>query len=199
MNQMFQPSKFSRSTQAAEGLTRWRWTVAEIEAITKAGILDEKERFELIGGEMVPMNAKGSHHEVLKSTLNLYWAKRLPEHLAFAPETTFHLSEDAFIEPDFVFFPTSTRLAELKSGAALWAVEVADTSLGWDLGRKALIYSSFGIPELWVIDAVKRVIHVHRNPGLEGYREKSLVAGNQTATPQCAGELAVKLSSLKYL
>ena len=37
-----------------------------------AGILDEDERIELIGGEVVPMSPKGNHHEVLKSALNVH-------------------------------------------------------------------------------------------------------------------------------
>src|SRR5258708_6018964 len=56
----------SRSTQAAEGLPRRRFTVAEVEAMVAAGIMDEDERVELIGGELAPMSAKGIHHEALK-------------------------------------------------------------------------------------------------------------------------------------
>ena len=40
----------SRSTRAAEGLPRRRFTVAEVEAMVEAGIMDEDERVELIGG-----------------------------------------------------------------------------------------------------------------------------------------------------
>ena len=57
------------TTTAAEGLPRRRFTVAELEQMTAAGILDEDERIELIGGEIVPMSAKGNHHEILKSAL----------------------------------------------------------------------------------------------------------------------------------
>jgi Uma2 family endonuclease len=199
MNQMFRPKKLSRTTQAGEGLVRWRWTVEEIEAITRAGIIDEKERFELIGGEIIPMASKGNHHEVMKSTLTLYWARRTPDHIVFAQETTFRLNEDTFIEPDFVFFRADSGLKQYDSSSALWAVEVADSSLGWDLGRKALLYSNFGIPELWVINAVKRVIHVHRRPGLEGYTEKLQISEKQTATPLCAKELALTLAKLDYI
>ena len=46
----------SRSTQAAEGLPRRRFTVAELDAMVEAGIMDEDERVELIGGELVPMS-----------------------------------------------------------------------------------------------------------------------------------------------
>ena len=37
-------------TTGAEGLLRRRFTVAEIEAMVAAGVLDEDERIELIGG-----------------------------------------------------------------------------------------------------------------------------------------------------
>src|ERR1700757_778802 len=91
------------TTTAAEGLPRRRFTVAEIEQITAAGIFLEDDRFELIGGEIVPMQAKGNHHEILKTALTLYWARKLPSDLLFTAETTFRLSVDTFLEPDFVF------------------------------------------------------------------------------------------------
>jgi Uma2 family endonuclease len=49
-------------------------------------------------------------------------------------------------------------------------VEVADSSLGYDLGRKAALYAGFGIAELWVIDAVKLETRIHREPDSIGYR-----------------------------
>ncbi len=54
MNRLVTPT-----TTAAEGLPRRRFTVAELEQMTAAGILHEDERIELIGGEIVPMAAKG--------------------------------------------------------------------------------------------------------------------------------------------
>ncbi len=51
-----------RVTSAAEGLPRRRFTVAEVEAMVAAGVMEEDERVELIGGELVPMSPKGNHH-----------------------------------------------------------------------------------------------------------------------------------------
>jgi hypothetical protein len=45
----------ARVTTAAEGLPRRRFTVAEVEAMVAAGVMEEDERVELIGGELVPM------------------------------------------------------------------------------------------------------------------------------------------------
>jgi Uma2 family endonuclease len=95
-----------RTTQAAEGMLRRRFTVAELEAMVAAGILDEDER---IGGEVVPMSPKGNHHEALKIALVRYWAKRVPDNLVLAPETTFRLAPDTYLEPDFVFFDSATN------------------------------------------------------------------------------------------
>jgi Uma2 family endonuclease len=57
------------TTSAAEGLPRRRFTVAEVEAMVAAGVMEEDERVELIGGELVPMSPKGNHHEVVKTAL----------------------------------------------------------------------------------------------------------------------------------
>src|SRR3954452_16399334 len=93
------------TTMAAEGLPRRRFTVAELEAMTAAGILDEDERIELIGGEVVPMSPKGNHHEILRLALVRYWGRHAPDHLWFAPETTFRLTPDTYLEPDFLIYP----------------------------------------------------------------------------------------------
>ena len=50
----------ARVTSAAEGLPRRRFTVAEVEAMVAAGVMEEDERVELIGGELVPMSPKGN-------------------------------------------------------------------------------------------------------------------------------------------
>ncbi|RST87213.1 Uma2 family endonuclease [Aquibium carbonis] len=185
------------TTQAAEGLARRRWSVAEIEALTRAGVLDENERFELIGGEIVPMNAKGIRHEVLKNALIYHFVRNAPVAFVFAGETTFRLSDDSFVEPDFVFFRKADGLAALAPKTSLLAVEVADSSLRWDLGRKALLYAHFGIPELWVIDVVSETTHVHTEPGLEGYRSIREVAADAEVASLAVPGLSVALAALE--
>ena len=45
--------------------TRGRWSVAD--PIAMAGCFDAEERFELLGGEIVPMSLKGRRHEIIRS------------------------------------------------------------------------------------------------------------------------------------
>lgn len=158
------------TTQAADGMPRRPWTVAEIEAMVRAGIIAEDERFELIGGEAVPMLPKGGRHEMVKVELNRHFQRTAPEHLSIAPETTLRLDDKSFLEPDFCVFPRSVFPGDLRGHHVLLAIEIADTSLFYDRGRKLGVYAAYGIPEVWVIEAGSLVTHVHRGLGAEGYR-----------------------------
>ena len=159
------------TTQAADGMPRRPWTVAEIEAMVKAGIIAEDERFELIGGEVVPMLPKGGRHEMVKLELNQHFQRIRPDHLYVAQETTLRLDDKSFLEPDFCVFPHSILPGAVRGSDLLLAIEVSDTSLVYDRGRKIGVYAAYGIPEVWVIDANTLVTRVHRKLGAEGYRD----------------------------
>jgi Uma2 family endonuclease len=171
--------------------------VAEIEAMVAAGIIDHHERIELIGGEVVPMVAKGNHHEVVKIALDRYWQKRISDNFVLAQETMFRLSADTFLEQDFVFFGMETKLRDIDVSNVHLAIEVADSSYAYGIGRKAALYASFGIKELWVIHAVRLETRIHRQPSPEGYREIADFAAGEVLTPAFAPELAVRLSELR--
>jgi Uma2 family endonuclease len=59
MNEMPREPKMLPTTQAAEGVPRFRWTLAAFERLSEVGILTEDDRVELIQGELVPMSPKG--------------------------------------------------------------------------------------------------------------------------------------------
>lgn len=156
-------------TRAAEGLARRAFTISDLERMVEAGVIGEDERLELLGGEIVPMSPKGSHHEAIKSALNLHWGRLCPPDFTYVPETGLRLHPLTYLEPDFIVFARTVRLAEVKGPDVLLAVEVADSSLSYDLHRKPKIYAAFGARELWVIDARRRVVHRHADPTADGY------------------------------
>ncbi len=195
--------KLPPTTQEAEGLPRRRFTVAELERMTKAGILPEDERLELIGGEVVPMSPKGARHEALKMELNELWMRIKPGSLQLLQETTFRLGADTYLEPDFIVWPRGAgartgQLAGLTAETALLAVEIADSSLAYDLGRKANVYARFGVRELWVIDAVRLTVRVHVEPdeALGLYRRITNHGADETLTPEFAPALTLRLGDL---
>jgi Uma2 family endonuclease len=89
------------------------------------------------------------------------------------------------------------RAPTLLEAARGLVVEIADSSLAYDLGRKAGIYAAFGVAELWVIDAVKLTTRIHREPTPTGYRWIADVPAGQQLVPQAVPALAVTLSGLE--
>jgi Uma2 family endonuclease len=187
-----------RVTSAAEGLPRRRFTVAEVEAMVAAGVMEEDERVELIGGELVPMSPKGSRHEVVKSALVDHWIRSRPDDCRLTQETTFRLSEDTYLEPDIVIYPRTSGLLGLTGTNVLLVVEIADSSLRYDTGRKAALYASFGVRELWVVDAVRLTTRVFREPAVDGYRNARDFGPADRLAPVVAPEaFAVRLDVLE--
>ena len=199
MNQHFRPPELPITTQAAEGLPRRAWTVAEIEAMVEAGILDADERFELIDGEVVPMSPKGNRHEIIKGSLNKWWMRRMPDGVEYLQETTFRLNATSFLEPDFVFFASATKLKDLAPANTLLAVEISDSTLRYDTGRKAVLYASHGVRELWAIDVETLHTHIFTKPSPEGYLERHLIEPSEVLSPSFAPEIAVKMGALPLL
>ena len=175
-----------RTTQAAEGLPRRRFTVADIEAMAAAGLMDEDERVELIGGELVPMSPKGNRHELLKIALLRRLYRAAPDDVEIAPETTFRLTEDTYLEPDVVLFGRKEGLKKLAGDTVFLVVEIADSSLRYDTGRKAALYASFGVRELWVMDAVRLETRVFRQPAPNGYGDVREASATETTVPMFA-------------
>ncbi len=184
------------TTQAAEGLPRRAWTIAEIEEMVTAGIIAENERLELIGGEIVPMSPKGAWHETVKAELNLHWARLLPRETILVPETTFRIGERDFLEPDFVFWPRALGIPGLKPEVVQLVVEISDSSLAYDIGRKAAMYAALDIPDYWVINARSLVTRIHRAPAASGFAEITEHAAADLMTPKLLPALAVRLADL---
>lgn len=190
------PLRWPPTTQAADGIPRRPWTRAEIEAMVKAGIIDEDERFELIGGEVVPMSPKGARHELVKITLNEIMPGLAGTDFWVGQETTLWLDDDTYVEPDFCIWPRS--IAPTKQGGhdVVLAIEIADTSLRYDLGRKASIYAAYGVHEVWVINALTLVTRVHRSLGAQGYREIVDIGGDGDLVSVRRPEIRLTLAAL---
>jgi Uma2 family endonuclease len=68
----------------------------------------------------------------------------------------------------------------------LLVVEVSQTSLRFDRKRKLPLYARHGIPEYWIVDVVKPVLHVFHSPQGERY-----LHGSSTPRPGMVSLIAL--------
>lgn len=156
-------------TRAAEGLPRRAFTVADVRRMIEIGVIGADEKFELIEGEIVPVSPSHDPHERIKSALILALAPRLPKDLWLSVESSIYLAERTFVEPDLCIYDRKLMLKDVKGSDLQLVIEVADSSLAFDLGSKAQLYASYGVQELWVVNANTRVTTVHNGPTATGW------------------------------
>jgi Uma2 family endonuclease len=185
-----------QTTTGAEGLPRRKWSVADILKMQDAGILDERERFELIDGEVVPMSPKGVWHENLKRKLTVYFARALPDDQGMVTETTIYTTDHDFYEPDFIFWPEAISLKGLKPRDLSLLIEVSDSSLAYDSGKKKLLYANFGLREYWVINARTFRTRVHVDPVDGVYQQIADFEQTQRLVPTLLPALAIRIADL---
>lgn len=148
-----------------KGLIPARLSVRDIYALQEQGLIDDRDNFELIEGEIIPMAAaKFSHHEAMKSRLIEALILAKPSEVALFVEPSVTLSEDTFVEPDLALWPRGGASQEVRGPDLLLVVEVAVSSIAYDVGQKARLYARHDVRDYWVVDAIRKTIRVHRDP-----------------------------------
>jgi Uma2 family endonuclease len=196
MNEHIRPGAIREFGEAGQ---RRRFTVDEFERMAECGILDHDERLELIEGDIHVMSPKGRRHEVLRSELLLHWATKRPTNLKMASETPLRLSDDTEPLPDLIVYSADLVAPDVRADTALLVVEISDSSLAYDLARKAAIYAQSGVAEYWVVSARDLKTRVHRQPIDRGYQQIFDVEGHDVLAPLAAPELSVRLADLPGL
>jgi Uma2 family endonuclease len=141
-----------------------RYTAEDIFYLIDTGLIDRSARFELIDGALIPMSPKGRHHEVMRERIATWLKQPWAQAFNTLQEHTLQLADGLMLEPDFLVYDASRFIADANlAGPDLrLVIEVADSSLTYDLNTKAPLYAEQGVREYWVIDAVRKTARVHR-------------------------------------
>ena len=193
-----------------DGPRLYRWTRGTYYALLDAGILIEGSRVELIEGAILQMAAmKGPHATAVTNMGDVLRPLCRPgRHVR--EQCPIAVSEVSEPEPDVAvvrgrngdYLKNHPRTADL-------VVEVADTSLAFDLGVKAGLYASAGVPDYWVLALAARQLHVLRDPesgpatsggsGVPGggrYRTVQVFGEEASVTPLFAPSVSIAVADL---
>ncbi|MEX2316961.1 MAG: Uma2 family endonuclease [Pirellulales bacterium] len=174
---------------AADG--RVRFSRAAYHRMADAGILDRNARFELIEGDIYMMSPIGPAQGALVRRLTQFFTKRLPDTIDCSIQLPIFSAEHSEPEPDVALIrqrDDDYRNEHPSPKDVLLIIEVAQSSLGQDLGTKLRLYASSAIPEYWVVDVHRQVILVHREPIGNSYRVSKLIPRDGVVAPIAAPE-----------
>jgi hypothetical protein len=180
----------ARVTSAAEGLPRRRFTVAEVEAMVAAGVMDEDER-RADRGELVPTSPKGIRHDSVKTA-------RCAAGIAWRRTTSSCSAERRHLSRTRRRH-LSARNRHSRSRRRQSSARRGDRGFVTALrqGRKAAPYASFGVRELRAIDAVGLTTRVIREPSGDGFRDaRDLTASDPLVPPIAPDAFGLRLDEL---
>jgi Uma2 family endonuclease len=197
MNELPPQPKVRPTTQAAEGVPRLRWTVAEFERLGDLGVFTEDDRIELIGGELVPVSPKGNRHEIVCAAIHNWLRRNLPRDVDYHPEPGWRADADNYFEPDFLLGPAGFNRTSVPPQDVFLLIEVAHSCLAFDTTTKAGRYAAVGVREYWVINAVSLDTRVHLGPSASCYADVRAIPASEPLTASLIPSLVVTLADLR--
>ena len=152
----------------SDGLRRRPISRIEYERMAEVGILGERERIELLRGEIVAMSPTGRPHIWSVAKLNRLLVEQLGPSYDVQPQCPLPLWDDSEPEPDLAVVPAGTP--DRHPDTCLLVIEVAQTSLRVDATVKAALYAEAAIPVYWIVDVARGLVLVHTEPTAGAYQ-----------------------------
>ncbi len=165
-----------------------RFTLAEFELL-RGGLKATGVRFELDHGTIIRMPPPNYPRKRLQArilTLVADIVTRSGVALLTMDELGVRLGDNVARAIDIaVFDDPGDEQGLVDARLVRLAVEVAETSLAYDLGGKAADYASAAIADYWVVDMNERVVHLFSDPQAGAFRRRSVVAFGSPLTAAC--------------
>ncbi len=165
----------------------------------EAGVFAADARLELIEGEIIEMAPIGSPHAGAVKILNRLFARLAGDLAIVSVQDPLIVGDRSVPQPDVALLkPRADSYASSHPTAAdvILVVEVADTTLRFDIDTKIPLYARFGISEAWVVDVQGRAVRVFRDPGASGYRTSLTVSGEESVSALALPAVIVAVSAL---
>lgn len=184
------------TTTVAAGAAPRLLTMDDAIRMTEIRVIAEGERLELIDGLLVAMSPDGRTHRWLVGDVNRPLSDHYRPPYRVYVQCPLRLDPINYRIPDFVVSDAPLLQREPRPEEVALIVEVAWSSLTYDLEKKAVAYAAWGAPAYWVLDIRGQLSIVHSEPGPEGYRRvTTLVPGDSAALPRL--QVAVDVADLQ--
>jgi len=165
----------------------------------RGGVFAPDARLELIEGEIVEMAPIEPPHAGLVKQLNRLFGQRAGDKALVSVQDPVIVSDRSVPQPDLALLkPRSDlyRKSHPEARDVYLVIEVADTTLKFDLRTKVPLYARCRIAEVWVVDVNERLIHVFREPKASGYVVSHVARPGESVACVALPEAAVEVGEL---
>jgi Uma2 family endonuclease len=163
-----------------------RFSAEEYHRLGKMGILSPETRVELIDGAIHDMSPIGPLHSGVVNRLNRFFNLRAKGRWIVSAQNPIGLDKYSEPQPDVVVLkpaPDDYVSHHPTPDDVFLLIEVADSSLDFDRGKKLHIYARAGISEFWIVNLQESIIEVYRDPHFTDYEKKTILKAGDKASP----------------
>ena len=176
---------------------RRRWSRREYDRMVDAGGFGPEDRVELLDGEIWEMTPQGTLHAAVCGAVLEALRRAFGEAFHVRAQSPLALDDRSEPEPDAaVVAGVPFDYLEDHPASGLLVVEVSETSLPHDRGRKLAAYARNGIPEYWLVDLTARQLEVYRQPAGDRYASKQVLTRTDTVRPLHRPDAAIAVGEL---
>ena len=156
--------------ETSTSLELMRWTREQFETAAGKGAFDENPRVELLDGYILAMPVQSPRHAVAVDQTRDALAAIFHDEFCVRAHSPFGLDDFSAPEPDVAVVPGQRPDYTIEHPTlAVLLVEVSDTTLAKDRGRKLRAYARNGVPEYWIVNLQESQIEAYRDPQGETY------------------------------
>ena len=176
---------------------RRRWTRLDYEHVVECGGFGPQDRIALLDGELWEVSPQGSRHAAVYVIVTGAVQEAFGTGYHVRGQCPVALDDASEPEPDLAVVPGAPRdYLSAHPPPAVLLVEVSESSLSFDRGRKLVAYARNGIPEYWLVDLNADKLEVYRNPSGTGYASKAILGRGDTVVPLHAPDSVVTVADL---
>ncbi len=173
-----------------------RFTVDEYLALGAAGILAKEERIELLDGEIIQMAPIGNRHLKSVDWLGLLMQEAIGRRAMVRVQGSIQLDDANSPQPDIAVIRWSSinDIGPVLPSDVYFLVEVADSSLEFDLGDKLARYAAAGIPEVWIANLRAGELVVNTDPQGMAYTNVRVISLGGRISPQAFPDITLAVA-----
>lgn len=179
-----------------------RWTVEQFHQLWEQGHFDGIKAM-LLDGEIVEMPIPGPPHDQGIGLADYAFKGLFSDGYWVRIQQTLPLGLWSDPIPDLVIVKGTPRDYPSLPTTALMTIEIADTSLDIDTGRKAVLCATARIADYWVVDLKNRLVIVFREPqpnpsepGRFRYAQETRFDESATIAPLEAPQKLIRVADL---
>jgi Uma2 family endonuclease len=164
-------------------ILRKKFTVSQYHQMIESGILTDRDRVELLQGEIIEMSPVGRQHAACVDRLNELLVLGLSTRVIVRVQSPIRLNNNSEPQPDIAILQRRTDFyaeGHPQPEDIFALVEVSDTTVEFDRTIKVPLYAQYRIPEVWIVDLNAQAVQVYREPNSSGYQQVQTFRHGQT-------------------